>query len=211
MGYDDNQYFSSNVEFSDNVGTKNDTKLKAVVRPKILAENFNKTELIKQARVTMSSKAGKANVNEMPAGMRISLANKDRIEKIIHNKEQNSADEIRKRLNIEGKPLNKKRAEELKVERLAFFQKNINKSKSGSLNKISDLSKPPAIKAKTNTVSFRDKKIDDINKAEIKTVKKEVKATKSAPTTKKVSVKAEKNVPQKNKKTPSKNTSTTKK
>ncbi|AKX34061.1 hypothetical protein SLITO_v1c04080 [Spiroplasma litorale] len=174
----ENQMFDSNIEFSDSVGTKSDTKLKAVKRPAILADNFSKVDLIKQSRVLMSSKKGKANINELPAGVRVSIKNKERIEKILNTKDHSSTEEIRKKLYIEGKPLNKKRAEELREERISFFQKNINKSKSGHLDKMPDFSKPVAIK-KTAVKSLKELKMEEINNI-AKSVKKTTKSNTSA-------------------------------
>ncbi|AKU79658.1 hypothetical protein [Spiroplasma turonicum] len=159
MGFED-----TNVEFSDSINKKGEVKLREVKKPKVLEENFSRIDSIKQARVLLSSKNGKANLSSLPDGMKRSIESKERLDKIIHNKEHNSADEIRKRLNIEGKPLTKKRAEELKESRLKFFQNNIDKSKSGPLNKVPDLNKPAALKSKKSSLSFRDKKIEEINK-----------------------------------------------
>ncbi|AGR41135.1 hypothetical protein [Spiroplasma taiwanense] len=97
-----------------------------VQRPSVLKSNYNRVELAKQTM--LNSKKGKNVTVELPVAIQDSVKNKERIENILNLRSSNSPEDIRKKLSIETKPLTKKRAEELKEERIAFFQANIKKN-----------------------------------------------------------------------------------
>ncbi|AGR42104.1 hypothetical protein [Spiroplasma diminutum] len=119
------------------------TSGRVMEKPKILVnESISKVELLRQSNYLSNvkkQKSGEKDLTGLPEGVRKSIENKERIEQILNLSRSNEIEDIRKRFSIEKKPLNKKRANEIKEERIAFFKSNIEKSKSGR-SKLSSLS-----------------------------------------------------------------------
>ncbi|WP_339020132.1 hypothetical protein [Spiroplasma endosymbiont of Atherix ibis] len=132
---------SSSVEVKvlrlDALSKKNPNLNKIDKQKIIIPDMTSKVELVKQANKVASYKNSKGQdyLSDLPEGVRKSIAEKERINLALNLGKSNDAEEIRKRLSIEKKPLNKKRANELRNEREAFFKANIEKIQMSNINK----------------------------------------------------------------------------
>ncbi|AUB31536.1 hypothetical protein [Spiroplasma floricola] len=121
----------------DAVSKKNPNLNKFDKKKIIIPEFTSKVELLKQANKVASYKNSKGQnyLNDLPEGVRKSIEEKERINLALNFGKSNEAEEIRKRLSIEKKPIDKKRANELRNEREAFFRANIEKLQMSNSSK----------------------------------------------------------------------------
>ncbi|QEH61829.1 hypothetical protein SCHIN_v1c06320 [Spiroplasma chinense] len=106
---------------------------KALKRPEVLPEKHSKVNLLAQSKQMLSVKKGKGDISALPKGVQDSVKNKERIESIINSGVyENNVEALKKRYDIDGKPLTLKRAQALTEERNVFFAANRKKSGSSS-------------------------------------------------------------------------------
>ncbi|AHI52869.1 hypothetical protein [Spiroplasma culicicola] len=136
------------------------TSGKKLERPTILPDKNNKVNLLTQSKQMLSAKKGKGDISALPQGVQDSVKNKERIESILnYGAGQNTVDEIRKKYDIQSKPITLKTARIITEERNQFFEENRKKAgKAKSLPLIGEKkAKAPAAK-KTATAKKATKK-----------------------------------------------------
>ncbi|WP_339031020.1 hypothetical protein [Spiroplasma endosymbiont of Cantharis nigra] len=105
---------------------------RTVGKPEAVVNNqITKIELLRKSNSTGSSKLG-----DLPEEIKKAIKNKARIHEILNNGRNYTVEDLKIKLAMEKKPIDKKRASQIKEERIAFFKENIEKLEQNKKRKI---------------------------------------------------------------------------
>ncbi|WP_339035043.1 hypothetical protein [Spiroplasma endosymbiont of Cantharis rufa] len=105
---------------------------RTVGKPEAVVNNqISKIELLRK-----SNSAGPSKLADFPEEIKKAIKNKARIHDILNNGRNFTVEDLKIKLAMEKKPINKKRASQIKEERIAFFKENIEKLKQNKKRKI---------------------------------------------------------------------------
>ncbi|WP_342274937.1 hypothetical protein [Spiroplasma endosymbiont of Cantharis lateralis] len=105
---------------------------RTVGKPEAVVNNqITKIELLRKSNSTGSSKLG-----DLPEEIKKAIKNKARIHEILNNGRNYTVEDLKIKLAMEKRPIDKKRASQIKEERIAFFKENIEKLEQNKKRKI---------------------------------------------------------------------------
>ncbi|WP_342259243.1 hypothetical protein [Spiroplasma endosymbiont of Dioctria linearis] len=105
---------------------------RTVGKPEAVVNNqISKIELLRK-----SNSAGSSKLADLPEEIKKAIENKARIDDILNNGRNYTVEDLKIKLAMEKKPIDKKRASQIKEERIAFFKENIEKLKQNKKRKI---------------------------------------------------------------------------
>ncbi len=105
---------------------------RTVGKPEAVVNNqISKIELLRK-----SNSAGSSKLADLPEEIKKAIENKARIHDILNNGRNYTVEDLKIKLAMEKKPIDKKRASQIKEERIAFFKENIEKLKQNKKRKI---------------------------------------------------------------------------
>ncbi|ALD66398.1 hypothetical protein [Spiroplasma cantharicola] len=112
---------------------------RTVGKPENLTNNqISKIELLRKSNSMGSSKEKKAvsQLGDLPEEIKKSIEKKAKLHEILNNGRHYTVEDLKIKLAMEKKPIDKKRASQIKEERIMFFKENIEKLKLNKKRKI---------------------------------------------------------------------------